>query len=131
MNTENLWGDLPPIANFKTPLQILKEQATAITKMTNGLLVGSVGPAARRIRSFTYELAIRAPALNDYTTNVVTIAYEISLYPVILVPNAAAKALELPTEDAFVAALATTLQDERVRSLIASLLVQSNVAKVE
>jgi hypothetical protein len=126
MNTENLWGNLPKIGNLKTPLHILKEQATAITHMTQGLLVGSVGSSSASFRPFTYELEIRAPALNDYTATIVRIGYDIGLYPVLLVGYQGAAGVSLPDEAAFVAKLAATLQDEKVKGLISSLLVQSN-----
>ncbi len=45
MSGESLWGELPESASLRTPVSILKEQASELKKLTNGLLEGRVSVA--------------------------------------------------------------------------------------
>lgn len=80
---KNLWGDLPLEETIRTPYVILKEQASLLTEMTNGLLVGYVEKkrgASSNNDSYCI-LRINVPSINNYSIDVVHIDYPITIYP--------------------------------------------------
>ncbi|HVM51020.1 MAG TPA: hypothetical protein VMU04_23530 [Candidatus Acidoferrum sp.] len=127
MSDENLWGELPVSEVKRTPVQILKEQASLLTQMTRSVLVGFVGQM-ESAGDLRYALDIRAPALNNYTARIVLVIHPITLYPLsLVVPSGGTQTCQ--NEAAFVEALKARLQSESVRKLVAALLVQSDAAK--
>lgn len=88
MATDDLWGELPDIEENKTPFVILKEQAELLTEKTDGLLLGEVSQNQSIGREgFCYTLYMVAPSLNNYRYNLLTISYEIGLYPLRLIES--------------------------------------------
>ena len=127
MSTENLWGELPSSENQKTPVQILKEQASILTQLTKGVLVGSVAPQDTR-QPFSYVLGIRAPALNNYSAAILSIGHTIEMYPLVLQNQISGNSQRCDDENAFIQAISRILKDEKTHRVIKALLVQSNVA---
>jgi hypothetical protein len=80
-SNKNLWGDLPKPETIRTPYTILKEQASILSEITNGLLIGEV-INNQKDKFFVNILRIKAPSLNNYTYSVVEVQYPIKLYPV-------------------------------------------------
>jgi hypothetical protein len=78
---KNLWGELPNIETIRTPYTILKEQASILSEITNGLLIGEVINNQNN-KYFVKTLRIKAPSLNNYTYSVVEVQHLIQLYPV-------------------------------------------------
>lgn len=78
---KNLWGELPKTETIRTPYTLLKEQASILSEITNGLLIGEV-TNAQRDKFFVNILRIKAPSINNYTYSVVEVQYPIQLYPV-------------------------------------------------
>jgi hypothetical protein len=78
---KNLWGELPNPETIRTPYTILKEQASILSEITNGLLIGEV-INSQKDKFFVKILRIKAPALNNYTYSVVEVQHTIKLYPV-------------------------------------------------
>jgi hypothetical protein len=78
---KNLWGELPKPETIRTPYTILKEQASILSEITNGLLIGEV-INNQRDKFFVKILRIKAPSLNNYTYSVVEVQHSIKLYPV-------------------------------------------------
>lgn len=128
MSAQNLWGDLPEVGKIKIPLQILKEQASALNEMTKGLLVGTVQPWEDK-RGFGHLLSIRAPALNNYTVAILRIGHSIELYPLRLVDMIAQTGVDCADEDAFVRDVSKILQSDKTRQIIKALLAQSGSNK--
>ncbi len=127
MSTSNLWGDLPEAVIARNPLQILKEQASELTKMTKGVLMGIVeGPLPYGSGTFAFELSIRAPALNDYSITVLRIEYNLHMYPLTLTDILKPKQHECNDESTYLSELKNILQSSGMRKVISSLLVQSN-----
>jgi hypothetical protein len=131
MSPEDLWGELPEIGNLRTPVEVLKEQATILTAKTKGVLVGEVRPerVPRPEYPFGSSLCIRAPALNNYLTSVASVACPMEMYPLLYWAIDAAGSHQCPDEDALKAKLKGTLQSRQVQKLIAALLRQSNAAQ--
>ncbi|MBD2016549.1 hypothetical protein H6F96_21575 [Microcoleus sp. FACHB-53] len=80
-NQKNLWGELPKPETIRTPYTLLKEQASILSEITNGLLIGEV-INDQRDKFFVNILRIKAPSINNYTYSVVQVQYPIQLYPV-------------------------------------------------
>ncbi|AFZ17530.1 hypothetical protein [Allocoleopsis franciscana] len=78
---KNLWGELPNPETIRTPYAILKEQASLLSEITNGLLIGEV-INSQNGKFFVKILRIKAPSLNNYTYSVVEVQHLIQLYPV-------------------------------------------------
>lgn len=80
-SNKNLWGELPKPETIRTPYTLLKEQASILSEITNGLLIGEV-TNDQRDNFFVNILRIKAPSINNYTYSVVQVQYPIQLYPV-------------------------------------------------
>lgn len=127
MSTKSLWGELPPAANIRTPVSILREQATVLAEATRGVLAGEVAQLQTANNDeFVHVLMIVAPALNNYRYRVLTIAHHVTLYPVVLHDGEAT--IECADEADFITDLEAVLSSQRVHKAIGALLAQSNAA---
>jgi hypothetical protein len=136
---KNLWGELPNSENVRTPYTLLKEQASLLTEITKGLLIGEVklSPEVDALSKFTTSiigeqnqsfvafLRIKVPSLNNYTYSVVKIQYPIKLYPVLVkslvVDNFQ---IECLSEEEFENAVGQILSSQEVKEVISALLAQ-------
>lgn len=119
---ESFWA-VPDVADMRTPLGILREQAAALTKATNGVLVGAV-ETERRGDDLILKLEIVAPALNDYRYRILNYQQPIGLYPGELYghgPNASV----VSDEARFVSAIKLILASEAIKNVLKSLLAQT------
>ena len=148
MNTEkSLWGDLPLADVTRTPIIILREQATILTELTNGLLEGVVTNRVtegtnrlisqvedREPKEFSATLSIIAPALDGYVFRIMQVNYNLELYPVEVVALASHfflsrdSTVSCDNEQEFVEALGNILSSDSVRQAIGRLLAQSKSA---
>lgn len=130
MATQNLWGDIKAEESVRTPTNVLKEQAAALSQMTKGILYGKVEVGSRG-NKFKIGLSIVAPAINDYEFEVVYVEHDIELYPVNVVaawePYESRKRIECQNEEEFTVALGQILGSKRVSQVISSLIAQSKV----
>lgn len=82
----DLWPeDIGPIPDLKSPVTILREQASLLGKKTNNLVEAEVVQLESVIseeKEFSYAFLIVAPALDNYRYKLFTISYGINLYPV-------------------------------------------------
>jgi hypothetical protein len=124
MSTINLWGNLPEVPKVRTPEQILREQASELTKMTNGQIVGEVDPSGSyNLGSFNYRLRLRVPTLNNYSVSIAELGHEIGFYPVRVIPPLEGFNLtDCQNESEFVAALGKIFTSAPARRTISSLL---------
>ena len=96
--------------------------------MTKGILNGDVRTTVKN-NQFTMTLSIVAPAINNYTFDIVRVQHGLALYPLKVV--AAGKEYSAPgwiecrDEDAFITELTTILQSETVRKAVGTLIAQS------
>lgn len=128
MSTENLWGELPKPEQVRTPLQILREQASYLTASTDGVLVGQVSPNPDSLHHFAYELSIRAAALNNYVATILTVNYDIEMYPLRLDNRLSGPYQQCNDEAAYLNALKSVLQSAPCRKLVSALITQSSAA---
>jgi hypothetical protein len=139
---ESFWA-VPDAAALRTPLGILREQASALTAQTKGMLVGVVETSiatgieaagrkhdwsARSLEAFeiarnaeiVLKLEISVPALNDYRYRILSYAQPIELYPGVFLDYN-----ETVSDEAeFVNAIREILSSNRVKNVLTSLLAQ-------
>jgi hypothetical protein len=122
--TESFWT-IPDVQNVRTPASILAEQAAALTEQTRGVLNGRVQTTSGS-GAFAYDLTVIAPALGNYTFNVLQIQHGIALYPLTLKNYLLNTPMQLPDEAQFLAKLKEILSSEPMVRVIGGLLAQIN-----
>jgi len=127
MSAENLWGDLPKAGDLRTPITILREQASVLGDATNNVLVGDV-ITGRRLEGFRLSLGIVAPALDNYRIAILAVNHDMTLYPLLVTDLLSGGEIQCADEEAFKAALKDILSGPRVHQVINSLLSQSQAA---
>ena len=123
--TENLWGDIPSGANIeRTPVTLLREQASLLGKATNNLLVGEVHSSSDSSnQQFRADLSIVAPTLNDYRYHVLHIDYSLGFYPVMIKDEGAGGPRKtVQNEEELKAIVAEVLQSRIVRDVVQRLI---------
>jgi hypothetical protein len=124
MPGKSLWGDLSDLEIVRTPKEILKEQADALTEATEGVLVGRVGAASGTGNSFSLELSVFVPRLNNYTYTILTADHKIDLYPVRVFPSTTQRYVTCENEQTFIKALEEILSSKEVKRILSRLLSQ-------
>lgn len=141
MNIEkSLWGDLPLSDTTRTPIVILREQATILTDLTNGLLEGLVttrlSEGINKIfggdaSEFNATLSIVAPALDGYVFRILEVNHNLVPYPVEVVDLASSFFRKSDStsicedEESYTAAVGKVLSSDAVRQAVRQLLSQS------
>ena len=123
-NKKNLWGELPNAETIRTPYTILKEQASILSEITNGLLIGEVVVNIQKENFLAMTLRIKAPSLNNYTYSVVDVQQPIQLYPVGIRNLIKNTWTEYSSEEEFENALGQILSSQEVKRVISALLAQ-------
>ncbi len=139
--TKSLWGELPLNESVRTPLIILREQATLLTQMTNGILEGVVtnqrvkqashvfdpfGPS----RTFKASFSIEAAALGGYVFQVLQVNYELALYPVDVDDLVNSEKFTCNNVDIFEEVLGNILSSKAVHQAVGMLLAQSRSEQI-
>ena len=125
---KSLWGDLPIENTIRTPYVILKEQASILTKATNGLLFGRVSRRSIQDKNhskynFYCWLDIAVPSINNYSILIVEMSYPNTFYPVeISTPVIDHVFEECHSEEALDSILGQILSSNEVRRVISGLL---------
>lgn len=123
---KNLWGELPKFETIRTPYTFLKEQASVLSELTNGLLIGEVINYAKD-KLLVMVLRIKAPSLNNYTYSVVEVQHSIKLYPLSvknLTSDENQEYSQCSSEEEFENALGEILSSPYVKRVISALLAQ-------
>jgi hypothetical protein len=125
---ESFWSI--PNEALRTPLTILREQATALTEQTKGTLIGEAEVLNQQDKGLSIGLSIRVPALNDYKYRILTYDQPVMMYPGTLKGNLGAPGIDvIQNEDQFVEQLKGLLSSQAAQRLLTSLLVQANEAE--
>jgi hypothetical protein len=117
---KNLWGDLSSLAVVRTPKTMLEEQASLLTKATEGLLVGAVQDEGRS-GIFHYSLNVIVPALNNYTYEILRVNYPLEMYPLQLFCERPPISGTFGSEEAFEGAIEDILSSDEVRRVLSYL----------
>jgi len=116
----DLWGEIVP-SEVRTPVSILREQASLLGAKTKYMIEGQV--ETRVVESnFYHAFKLVVPALDNYAYELFEIRHSVSLYPVRIVATLS----DLKSEEAFVDWLAKKLSSAETKSLIGNLLAQAN-----
>lgn len=78
---EDLWPEEIENNRVKSPVAILREQATFLGERTKNIVQAEVVDNNSSIGSFNYYFYIVAPALGNYRYQLLGISHDISLYP--------------------------------------------------
>lgn len=139
METEiDLWPDLNPLVVL-TPAAMLKVQAAALSRKTNGLLQGLVETRSYNGEIY-HQLFVVVPALENYRYTLLTVHHSPNLYPVFVdespmdEPSKAPpdsllgrfkKSTSLADQDAFHLWLGGALSHEKTKRVLENLLAQA------
>lgn len=129
----DLWAeDILTETPIRTPIAILKEQASLLGKKTQNVVLAEVVPISGA--NFYLRFNIKAPALGNYSYTLFTIIHSIGLYPLeIELDDDVAKELGLDItrstpvkdEEELIQLLDRVLKAERTKHIIRALLAQS------
>lgn len=127
---QNLWGELPLADVSRTPAAILREQATQLTSMTNGILEGNVSTGKSQVVSrkntpFVVRLNIIVPTLENYIYGVIRCYHSVLLYPVSVIDLTNDKEFLCDDEEVFIETIGNILSSASVHKAISALLAQS------
>lgn len=129
MPTDNLWGDIDEDTGWVSPMEILEEQAAALSKLTMGKLHGEVArKATGDARKISATLYVVAPVLDRYRYAVCMITYDPTApYPARIQASAekAPTTTRCDDDKAFTEALTNLLQSPAVKGAVASLIRES------
>ena len=84
----DLWPEELAAVDQRTPLAILREQASLLGDKTQNIVVAAleevsgVEPWCPRVLPFKYAFLLTCPALSHYRFRLFTIGYDIDMYPV-------------------------------------------------
>jgi hypothetical protein len=121
----SLWN-IPDISNLRTPITIIKEQATALSEATGGLLRGDVTTSrSAHDETLFLTLSVIVPALNNYKYNILTYWQPVRLFPGDLHYSAENKVYRISNEKEFDERLKSILGSEEVGAVIGALIAQA------
>lgn len=124
MSIENLWGEMPDVDAIRTPIAILKEQASLLKQKTNGLLEGTVQILEQELDQLIATLDIVAPVLGGYSVRIVQIKYGLHFYPVEVIDILANRGYNSNDEDSYKSNLETVFRSQHVQKIIKTLIQQ-------
>jgi len=116
----DLWGDIAPTA-VRTPVSILREQASLLGAKTKNMIEGQVETHTSG-GDFYHAFNLVAPALENYSYELFQISHAVNLYPV----HVRYSSLVLKNEEAFVNWLGQKLSSPETKRIIGNLLAQAN-----
>ena len=131
MSDNSLWGDLSDLAPERTPFLVLQEQANYLQKATNEILVGRTRRAMTGVdRTVNASLQVVAPALQHYYVEILEMYYDASLlYPVRVKDAFSGKTRGVFSEDELKELLSEILTSDRVRTILANLISESQFSQ--
>jgi hypothetical protein len=117
----DLWPNLEEEVPERTPVRILREQASLLVRKTGGLVQAFVRTAARG-ELFEHRFILAVRRLEDYEYELFTIQHDMSVYPLQAYVQGASSTLK--NEEEFVAWLRDILSAKRTVQIIRTLISQ-------
>jgi hypothetical protein len=131
----DLWPNDLGTVTTKSPLTILKEQASLLGAKTKNIVKAKLQKSASNWGvPFNYDFILNAPALDNYSYRLFIIAYDVDLYPVrFFVDDAIAEEMGIKPREVLIATgeeqlieiLARILGSQKTRHVIHAILSQS------
>jgi hypothetical protein len=131
-NGRDLWGQ--PFLDTQresAPMILLKEQAEALTRRTNGRVVGEVMDLVEK-DMFWASLSARVPALHDYHHKLLSIAHPVVVadpvhpFPLTVVDTQSGKQRQVNDIDSFERWLEDALSSKAIHNVVDTLLGYSH-----
>jgi hypothetical protein len=120
---ESFWA-VPDVATMRTPLTILREQATALTEQTNGLIVGRVEAKQQQNGNLSISLEAVVPALNEYSIRILNYEQPITLYPGDVRGIGISVFETVENEEDFIIVVREVLSSQTIKNILTSLMSQ-------
>jgi hypothetical protein len=117
---------IPDAALIRTPLSILREQASALTEQTRGVLVGEA-VAKQDGDDLVVWLDVVVPGLNEYRYRVLRYRQPLEMYPGDFWALGSHKG-SIADEPKFIEAVKEALSSDKAKNVLTSLLTQVSVA---
>jgi hypothetical protein len=117
----DLWGEIVAPA-IRTPVSILREQASLLGAKTKHVIEGEVDTRVSG-STFFHLFNLVAPALDNYSYKLFEISHDVGLYPVHVWD---ASSEDLRDEQAFLDWLGRKLSSSDTKSIIGNLLAQAS-----
>ena len=115
----DFWGEIAA-PEIRTPVSILREQASLLGTKTQNLVEASVETDVHGDGEFVHTFRLVVPALDNYAYKLFQVSHSVSLYPVRVFPEKHT----LDTEQDFIAWLRQTLSSNATKKLIGNLIAQ-------
>ena len=126
MKIPDLWPeDINDESNLVMPIQILREQAAALTQRTKGIIEGEVRSPKSSDDSFVHEFVLVAPTLDGYAHRLIVIIHTIAGYPVEVHSRALGKRRIVDSQDDFLGCLREIFNHPETKQIIQALIAQS------
>lgn len=119
----NLWPPQLGTTTVRSPLAIMKRQASLLGSATRNQLEGEVQTRTAAKMGFRHDFHIVAPGLDNYRFGLFSVYHPVTLYP-LEVWIGDASATQCNDEEAFIEAIRTVLQSEETRKVLDALLSQ-------
>ena len=132
MAANDMWGDFQ-VEAIRTPVQILREQASALGPKTRNLVVAEVDTSIRRSysyqdKAFVHRLTLVVTSLDDYRYLLLSLSHDIELYPVHVEFLADDFKVDVTSEEKLNEVLQKVLSAPKTKNIISSLLGQVSIA---
>ena len=122
-HTQDLWPVDIATTELRSPVAILREQATLLADKTEGLIVGNVRTVTLA-EQLQHTFMFVAPALSHCTFDLFNFTHGPSLYPVDA-SNQEGKVIRIESEEEFMNFLRDLFSSERTKQIIHSLIAHS------
>lgn len=125
---KGLWN-IPDIENLdvRLPVSILKEQASALTEETKGLLIGEIRTLGRNNSGeIRYTLDITVPTLNNYRYSILQVVQPVKIYPITIYASSENETYpSISNDQEFVQTLQKILGSDETGRILSALLAQA------
>lgn len=125
-SNDDLWPDLTGEPEVKSPLLILREQATKLGTKTSNIIEAEVSANPGNDGFLHVRLILKAPALNGYEYVLLSVNQPVDLYPVNLTDDFFGDTAK--NEQEFKQFLEKLFKSDRTVKIITSLIAQSKHA---
>jgi hypothetical protein len=123
---ENLWPtEIEKIPDLRTPLTLLKEQASVLGDMTGRTVLGEVEThvMAIDINPFHHTFYLRVPSLDNYRYELLEVSHDVRLYPAQV--RAAGVSRQVSSEDELKETLKGIFSSGETRNVLTGLVNQA------
>lgn len=134
---ESLWPEeISKLEAIKSPVSILKEQASSLGKMTKNILVGEIVPVEVSQPNSAYRFNILAPLLRNYRYTLFIVNYNIlNMYPIYInldeeiykevYYSSEKEPLKIDNESELISNLTRIFRSNKVKQILKSLMAES------